>query len=224
MNSAPLQLFLFGPPEVAEKRSPHLAEPLTREEQREYGKRYAANVRLVRKFAARLRQQYGHCLAPEDINSCADLAFLKACRAWDPERGAFSTIFWRLAEGEVKHWLRGDNWGVSATHKARELGIQAQRLLGAGMGAVEVCRELNCSTDDLQDALVAVTGIAHDTMGFDLHACDKATPYEDAEQQELKRLGKEAWELFNRGVRPDELSRRLGRSKAELCDAMAAVL
>ena len=85
-------------------------------------------------------------------------------------------------------------------------------------------RELSCSPDDLRDALVAVTGVAHDTMGFDLHACDKDTPQESAEQAELKALGKRAWELFNGGMRPDELSATLGRSKAELCDAMAAVL
>ena len=141
-----LQLALFAEPERPEARcTSHLAEPFTREERRRYGRMYADNVRLVRKFAARLRQQYGHCLTPEDINSCADLAFLKACRAWKPEKGALSTIYWQFARGEVLHYLRSNNWGISATHKARSLGTAARRLLDAGMDPVEVCRELSIS-------------------------------------------------------------------------------
>lgn len=185
METALLQLTLFGVPgPPAEKRTHHLAEPFTREERRRFGRMYADNVRLVRKFAARLRQQYGHCLTPEDINSCADLAFLKACRAWKPEKGALSTIYWTFARGEVLHYLRSNNWGISATHKARSLGTAARRLLDAGMDPVEVCRELSISADDLRDALVATAGIAHDVMGFDLHVCDRPTPWEVLEAEE----------------------------------------
>ena len=185
MASALLQLDLFGasqPP--PQKRTPHLAEPLTKDEQRRYGRLYAQNVRLVRKFAARLRQQYGHCLAPEDVNSCCDLAFLKACRAWKPEKGALSTIYWQFARGEVLHYLRSNNWGISATHKARSLGVAARRLLDVGMEGPAVCRELNCSADDLRDALVATAGMAHDVMGFDLHMCQRPTPWEVLEAEE----------------------------------------
>lgn len=178
-----LQLNFFGWVEP-EKREPHLAEPLTKDEQRRYGRLYAQNVRLVRKFASKLRQQYGHCLAPEDINSCCDLAFLKACRAWKPEKGALSTIYWQFARGEVLHYLRSNNWGISATHKARSLGVAARRLLDAGMTPEDACRELCCSIDDLRDALVATAGMAHDVMGFDLHMCQRPTPWEVLEAEE----------------------------------------
>lgn len=185
MATALLQLALFAEPERAEARcTSYLAEPFTREERRRYGRLYAENVRLVRKFASKLRQQYGHCLTPEDINSCADVAFLKACRAWKPEKGTLSTIYWQFARGEVLHFLRSNNWGISATHKARSLGTAARRLLDAGMDPIEVCRELSISADDLRDALVATAGISHDVMGFDLHVCQRPTPWEVLEAQE----------------------------------------
>jgi DNA-directed RNA polymerase specialized sigma subunit len=176
---------LFTPAAPAPtKRTRHLEQPLSREEQRRFGRMYAENVRLVRKFAGRLRQQYGHCLATEDINSCCDLAFLKACRAWRPEKGALSTIFWQFARGEVLHFLRGNNWGISATHRARELGVAARRLMDAGLAPAAVCRELSCSADDLRNALVATAGMAHDVMGFDLHMCQRPTPWEVLEAEE----------------------------------------
>jgi DNA-directed RNA polymerase specialized sigma subunit len=185
MALATLQLGLFGEPEPpVEKRTAHLAQPLSREEQRRYGRLYAENVRLVRKFASRLRQQYGHCMAVEDINSCCDMAFLKACRAWKPEKGALSTIYWQFARGEVLHYLRSNNWSISATHKARALGVSARRLLDAGMRPDDVCRELCCAAADLRDALVATAGMSHDLMGFDLHQCQRPTPWEVLEAEE----------------------------------------
>lgn len=185
MTTASLQLAFFEVPAAAPKKVVrHLDRPLSREEQRRFGRMYAANVRLVRKFAARLRQQYGHCVAAEDINSCCDLAFLKACRAWDPDRGALSTIYWKFARGEVLHFLRGNNWGISATHRARELGLAARRLLDAGISVDVACQELSCSPEDIRLALVATAGMAHDTMGFDLHVCSRPTPMEWLEESE----------------------------------------
>lgn len=178
-----LQLLLFGEHEAA-KPKPHLADPLSREERRRFGRMYADNIGLVRKFSHRLSQQYGHCLAREDINSCCDFAFLKACRAWDPERGKLSTIYWRFAQGEVLHYLRSHNWSIGATHRARELGLRARKLLDVGWTPEAVCTELSISTDDLRDCLVATAGMAHDTMGFDLHVCPRMTPWEVLEAAE----------------------------------------
>jgi DNA-directed RNA polymerase specialized sigma subunit len=177
------QLSLFGCVEPAKRRG-HLTDPLSREEQRRYGRLYAENVRLVRKFAGRLRHQYGHCVAVEDINSCCDLAFLKACRAWKPERGALSTIYWQFAKGEVLHFLRGSNWSISATHRAREIGLSARRLMDAGLSIEAACQELGCSAEELRDGLLATAGISHDVMGFDLHVCSRPTPWEVLEASE----------------------------------------
>lgn len=187
------QLSLFGTPveKPEKKRSEgHLATPLTREEQRRFGRMYAQNIGLIRMFGGKLCRKYSHCMAKEDIFSCCDIAFLKSCRAWDPEKGRLSTIFWSFAQGEVLHFLRGHNWTIKATHKARELGGHARKLMALGWEAAAICRELGCSKHDLKDALLATAGMAHDVKGFELHVCPRMTPWEvlEAEEEaELKR-------------------------------------
>lgn len=181
------QLALFSIPtaEQPKRRAKnHLAEPLTREQQREYAKMYADNIGLIKYFANKLCMKYRHCMASEDIDSCVDIAFIKTCRAWNPEKGKFSTIFWCFAHGECLHYLRGSNWSIKATHKVRLLGNNARRLMDLGWDTVAVCRELSCSKDDLKDALMATSGVAHDVRGFDLHMCPRMTPWEYVEAME----------------------------------------
>jgi DNA-directed RNA polymerase specialized sigma subunit len=165
-------------PEVQRRTESHLAQPLTREEQRRIGRMYAANIGLIKSFGGKLARKYGHCLAREDIFSCVDMAFIKACKAWNPDKGKLSTIFWSFAQGEVLHYLRSHNWTIKATHKARLLGNQARKLMALGWDTVAVCKELNCSKNDLKDALLATAGVAHDVKGFDLHTCPRPTPWE----------------------------------------------
>lgn len=184
----PCQLSLLeAPAEPETPRAPKggwLAEPLSRAEQRRFGRFYADNVRLVRMFAGRLLARYGHCIRAEDINHCCDLAFLKACRAHDPKRGRFSTIFWKFAVGEVRHHIRDSNWEIQAPGRVRERGVRARQLLDAGLSPAQACRELNCSPDDLRLALVATIGMEHDVRGFDLHLCPRPTPWEALEAAE----------------------------------------
>lgn len=187
MRSAPGQLELLGlgiaEPE-RKKVEHHLAKPLTREEQRRFGRMYADNIGLIKMFGSKLCRKYGHCMAREDIFSCVDMAFLKACKAWKPERGMLSTIFWSFAQGECLHFLRSHNWSIKATHKMRLLGNNARKLLALGWDPAAVCKELECSKSDLKDALVATSGMAHDVKGFDLHVCPRMTPWEVLEAQE----------------------------------------
>lgn len=179
---------MFEPPAPPARAKPpsggHLAEPLTRAERRQFGRFYAENIKLVQKFAGKLRRKHGRCVASEDINSCTDLAFLKACRAWDPERGAFSTIFWRFAEGEVLHHIRSGNWGIAAPYRTREMGMRARRMLETGMAPAVVCQELHCSADDLRLALVATAAVGRESLGFELHACPRPTPWDALEDAE----------------------------------------
>lgn len=145
---------------------------------------YAENIGLIRSFGGKLARKYGHCLAREDIFSCVDMAFIKACKAWDPARGRLSTIFWSFAQGEVLHYLRGHNWSIKATHKVRLLGNQARKLMGLGWEPAAICKELCCSKTDLKEALLATAGIAHDVKGFDLHISHYPTPWEVLEAEE----------------------------------------
>jgi DNA-directed RNA polymerase specialized sigma subunit len=173
-----LALFDVAPGKVRVRAQPYLAQPLTRQEQRRIGKMYAEHIGLIRSFSGKLARKYGHCLAREDIFSCVDMAFIKACKAWDPDRGRLSTIFWSFAQGEVLHYLRGHNWTIKATHKARLLGNQARKLMALGWEPAAICKELSCSKVDLKDALLATAGVAHDVKGFDLHTCPRPTPWE----------------------------------------------
>lgn len=178
-----LELFAVADPKPQRTLS-HLANPLSREESRRIGKLYAENIGLIKSFGGKLARKYGHCLAREDIFRCIDLAFIKAARTWDPAKAKLSTIFWRFAEGEVLHYLRSHNWTIRATHKVRQLGGQARKLLDLGWSTSAVCRELHCSRDDLKDALVATAGVAHDIKGFDLHVCPRPSPWEVLEAEE----------------------------------------
>lgn len=187
MRVAAGQLCLFDPPAIqpGKRRSEaHLAKPLTRDEQRRFGRMYAEHIGLIKSFGSKLSRKFGHCMAREDIFSCVDMAFLKACKAWNPDKGKLSTIFWSFAQGECLHYLRSNNWTIKATHKARELGGQARKLMALGWTAPAVCRELGCSKQDLKDALLATAGVAHDVKGFDLHICPRMTPWEVLEAEE----------------------------------------
>lgn len=178
----------IGYAEAKQREQDYLAQPLTREERRRFGRMYAENIGLIKMFGGKLARKFGHCMAKEDIFSCIDLAFIKACKAWDPERGKLSTIFWSFAQGECLHYLRSHNWTIKATHKSRLLGNQARKLMALGWDPAAVCRELGCSKDDLKDALLATAGVVHDVKGFDLHVCPRATPWEVLEAEEEAQL------------------------------------
>lgn len=192
MRVAEGQLDLFSAPAPAEKKQRvknHLAEPLSREERRRFGQMYVDNIGLIKFFAAKLCRKYRHCMASEDIDSCCDIAFLKACRAYTPEKGKLSTIFYCFAQGEVLHFLRDHNWAIKATHKARLLGSNARRLMDLGWQPAAICKELSCSKQELKEALLATSGMAHDVKGFDLHVCPRMTPWEVLEAEEEAAAG-----------------------------------
>lgn len=162
----------------------HLDTPLTKAEQRRIQRLYVENRGLVCMFAARLSRQYRHCLDSETVDSCVDFAFIKAARMWDPEKGKLSTILGVYATGEVKHYIRDRNWTVKAPGDVRQRGMEARRLLESGMILGAVARQLGCSSQDVKDSLIATTGTAHDVLGFDLHVCQRPTPWEVLEAQE----------------------------------------
>lgn len=185
MTDCQLELFAATALPGAKKRSvSHLGNPLTREEQRRFGRMYATNIGLVKMFGGKLIRKFGHCMAREDIFSCVDVGFLKACKAWDPEKGKLSTIFWSFALGECLHFLRSNNWSIKAPHKMRLLGNNARKLMALGWDGAAICQELACSKQDLKDALVATSGVQHEIKGFDLHVCPRMTPWELLEAED----------------------------------------
>jgi hypothetical protein len=179
------QLTLLVPLGFDEDRipaEPILATKLSRQEERRIGKLYADNILLVYKCQAEMRRLH-RSVDREDINSCVDMAFIKAARVLDAQKGRLSTILWRFARGEVLHFIRDSNWGISAPPKVRQLGQKARQLGGYGLTFDQVRTELGCTVDELRDALVATEGIAHETMDWELHHCPRPTPWEALEAE-----------------------------------------
>jgi len=176
-----MQLQLFAtdeePVATARRSSSWLAQPLTREERHRCGRLYAENIQLVRWLGHRLTRKYQQ-MRREDVYSCIDVAFLKAFRAWDPERGKLSTILERFARGECCHWIRDHNFGLTAPGHVRELGRKARRLIDWGVPPAQAARELGVTTDKLREALVATSGTDHETRDWALHECQRPTPWE----------------------------------------------
>lgn len=154
-------------------RSPgYLIKPFTPAERRNCDRLYKANIGLVKLFKDRLSKKFRYMLDPESVDSCVDIAFLKAFRTWDRERFKLSTWLGVLAEGEVRHYLRDANWSVSAPGEVRQLGLSARQKLATQMTVNEVAAELGSTPSAIRDAIQATAGVMHDIKGFDLHAAD----------------------------------------------------
>jgi DNA-directed RNA polymerase specialized sigma subunit len=160
----------------------HLAKPLSKYERYMIGRLYKENIGLVREFAKRLQQKYQNTAAA-DINSCVDLAFIKAARQWNPEKGRLSTIFHHYAVGEVNHFLRSNsNWGYSVPRGTRELGAKARSLIVNRQ--VPVClipTILGCTKEELKDALLATLRVRN-FYGGKYSDQDEFTYFESNEQ------------------------------------------
>jgi hypothetical protein len=179
------QLTLLVPMGYQEDRTPAepiLATKLSRVEERRIGKLYVENIRLVYKCQAEMRRSY-RSVDRENVNSCVDLAFIKAARVLDADKGKLSTVFYRFAHGEVRHWIRDSNWAVTAPPKVRQLGQRARKLSGYGLTFEQMCQELDCTVEQLLDALVATEGLAHETMNWELHQCPRPTPWDVLEEE-----------------------------------------
>lgn len=177
-------LTAIGLPEDVERTSSHLERPLSKEEQRHFGRMYVEHRGLIRLLGHKLGRQF-HMMRREDVYSSIDIAFLKACRAWDPVKGKFSTILTSFAVGECKHFVRDQNFALRAPGKVRQLGQDARRLLDEGFVPVAVCRMLSCDAQQLKEALLATAGLAHEQKGFSLHICPRPTPWEVLEADEM---------------------------------------
>lgn len=164
-------------------RTGYLATPLTKDEQRHVGDMYRKHQGILRLLGRKLCRKYPFVSA-EDIFSCIDTAFIKTCRAWDPAKGAFSTLLTVFSEGDVLHFIRDHNWTVKAPGAVRRLGQLARRMLEKGHSMGEVRQELGISDEQLKLALIATQPTDHDIRGFDLHICPRPNPWEMLEETE----------------------------------------
>jgi DNA-directed RNA polymerase specialized sigma subunit len=121
----------------------------------------------------------------DDLFSCIDTGFIKTCRAWNPEKGTFSTLLTVFCEGDILHFIRDHNWMVKAPGNVRRNGQLARRMLDRGSTATEVMAQLGLTEPQLKLALVATQPTDHDIRGFDLHICPRQTPWERLEADEV---------------------------------------
>ena len=171
---------------VVQKQSPKggwLASALTRQEQRDFGRLYVRHQGLIRLLGSKLTRAFPSVDAL-DVFSCIDVAFLKSCRAYDPSKGKFSTIFTRFASGEVRHFIRDHNWQIKAPVAMRERSRTAQQLLSCGNSIEHTAQLMGVSVAAIEEALWATTAVAHETADWEYHKCPTATPMERLEAEE----------------------------------------
>ena len=113
-----------------------------------------------------------------DVFSCIDVAFIKSCRAFDPSKGKFSTIFTRFASGEVRHFIRDHNWQIKAPGPMRELSRAAKQLLNQGHSLTEASELLGADPSSIVEAMKATAEVFHEVAGWEHHQCPRATPME----------------------------------------------
>lgn len=157
--------------------------PLTRAESRRIGELYVEHRRLVHHFTRKLRARFS-MMAPEDVASCVDVAFIKAARRWDPAQGRLSTIFGVFALGECRHYVRDHNWHIKAPAQVRELGVRIRKMMDVGMTLEQVIAEVQVDHEEIRLALLATAGIGHDLMGFEAFIADVPTPMERLEAED----------------------------------------
>ncbi len=166
-------------------RTGYLATPLSPEEQRYVGRMYREHRGLLRLLGRKLCRKYPF-VDSSDLFSCIDTGFIKTCRAWDPQKGTFSTLLTVFCEGDILHFIRDHNWLVKAPGNVRRIGQMARRLLERGSTAAEVLTQLAITDSELKLALVATQPTDHDIRGFDLHTCPRPTPWDELEAQEAQ--------------------------------------
>ena len=180
MSEAEIQLDMFGAPlEVPPKKARRgwLAEPLTRAEQREIGRKSVENQGLVRLLGSKMCKKYP-MVDNLDVFSCIDIAFLKACRAHDSARGKFSTTLTVYAEGEIRHFIRDHNFMISAPSQLRELSTAVRKLAAQGHSLPAIAETLGTTTERVRESIIATTGVAHEQKHWEHHLCSRPTPFD----------------------------------------------
>ena len=138
---------------------------------------------LIKHFGGRMARRF-YFVEREDIFICIDFAFIKACRAWQPERGTFSTCFAAFAHGECLHFVRDRGYAIRTPERIKLKAKQARELLERGVRLNDAAAQVELTVEHLRQALAATTGLAHDLKGFDLHIDPRPTPWEVLEMEE----------------------------------------
>jgi hypothetical protein len=100
---------------------------------------------LAEKIAGNFARRTVH--PKEDLLQLAMIGLLKAARRYDPSRGPFRPYGRTYANGEITHFLRDNGFLLKVPPTWRELHARGQRLLGSGVGVMEMLERLGISRE-----------------------------------------------------------------------------
>jgi RNA polymerase sigma-B factor len=109
----------------------------------------------------------------DDLVQVARLALVKAASRWDPDRGTtFSTYAVPTIVGELRRYYRDTTWAVRPPRDLQELHLRTLRARGALIqrlgrepSVADLAQDLQCSSDDVLDALQV--GHAYEARSLD---------------------------------------------------------
>lgn len=125
------------------------------------------NIPVARSLASRYRNR-GQSL--EELEQVACLALTRAVQGFDPERGDDLLVFAvPTILGELKRHFRSAGWAVRPPRRVQEIRPrlaaaedELTQLLGRSPRPSELAAELDCSLDDVEEA-IACRDLAHAT-------------------------------------------------------------
>ncbi len=100
---------------------------------------------LAEKIAGNFARRTVH--PKEDLLQLAMIGLIKAARRYNPSRGPFRPYGRTYANGEITHFLRDNGFLLKVPPTWRELHARGQRLLGSGVGVMEMMNRLGISLE-----------------------------------------------------------------------------
>lgn len=208
---------------------------------------------IVRRYAPMARRLASRMTVAgaefDDLLQVANLALIKAFRAFDQERGDFPPFAHATISGELKKYLRDYCWSVRPPRRVQELQAQVRTVaadvtqrVGRPAQPSELARELGTTVGDVSEALTA--GTCMFPASLDQPPTSGARPLSDvladsqdafehvesvvAVSQLCRDLRDEDRELirlrFYEGLSQREMALRLGVSQMQVCRRLNRLL
>jgi RNA polymerase sigma-B factor len=136
---------------------------------------HRTRAELVARFlplARRLARRYQSRAEYEDLVQVASIALVKAIDRYEPGRGlAFTSYAVPTIVGELKRHLRDHTWTVRVPRSLHDRALEVRRtsdLLAARLGraptAAELAKELDCTVEQVLEALQTASAHRPDTL------------------------------------------------------------
>lgn len=140
------------------------------------------NIPVAHALAGRYRNRGQNA---DELEQVACLALTRAVQGFDPELGDDLLVFAvPTILGELKRYFRSSNWAVRPPRRIQEIrpriaaaDEELTQSLGRSPSPSEIARELDCSTEDVEEA-ISCADLAHATS-LDQPASESGSPLAD---------------------------------------------